>query len=80
MLNSSYSMSRGSSFDAKPRNGMVGDEDDDLYSGFNDISPALDTRSLREDQEFQEALRTAGIGRKLPSRMGTGVCTGLVLT
>ncbi|XP_068627587.1 intraflagellar transport protein 88 homolog [Battus philenor] len=55
------------------RTSGVLDDEDDLYSGFNDVSPALDTRTLREDQAFQEAVRTAGIGRQLPSRMGTGI-------
>ncbi|GBP43428.1 Intraflagellar transport protein 88 homolog [Eumeta japonica] len=49
------------------------DEDDDLYSGFDEVSPALDTRALREDEAFQETLKSAGIGRKLPTRMGTGM-------
>ncbi|CAH0397270.1 unnamed protein product [Chilo suppressalis] len=52
---------------------MVVDEDDELYGGFNDVAPALDTRNLREDHAFQETLRTAGIGKKAPSRMGTGM-------
>lgn len=59
--------------ETKPRTAMVLDEDDEIYSGFNDVAPALDTRSLKEDQAFQETLRTAGIGRKPPSRLGTSV-------
>ncbi|XP_047023065.1 intraflagellar transport protein 88 homolog [Helicoverpa zea] len=73
MLSSRYYSASRLGTDAKPRTAMVVDEDDELYAGFNEVAPALDTRNLREDQDFQEALRTAGIGRKLPSRMGTGM-------
>lgn len=75
MLSSRYYSASRLGTDAKPRTAMVVDEDDELYAGFNEVAPALDTRNLREDQDFQETLRTAGIGRKVPStsRMGTGV-------
>ncbi|KAG6453782.1 hypothetical protein O3G_MSEX008329 [Manduca sexta] len=73
MLSSRYYSASRLGTDAKPRTAMVLDEDEDLYSGFNDVAPALDTRNLREDEVFQETLRTAGIGRKVPSRMGTGM-------
>lgn len=72
MLSSRYYSASRLGTDSKPRTAMVL-EDDDLYSGFNDVAPALDTRNLREDEAFQETLRTAGIGKKVPSRMGTGV-------
>jgi hypothetical protein len=74
MISSRYYSASRLGTDSKPRTAMVVDEDDELYSGFNDVAPALDTRNLREDQAFQETLRTAGIGRKVPSRTGTGVC------
>lgn len=51
---------------------MIMDEDDELYSGFNAMASDLDTRNLREDQAFQETLRTAGIGRKVPQSHGHG--------
>ncbi|CAK1551716.1 unnamed protein product [Leptosia nina] len=70
MFGSRYSTSKGMD---KPRTAMVIDDDDDLYSGFNDVPPALDTRSVREDTALQQTLRTAGIGRQGPSRMGTGM-------
>ncbi|KAJ8724951.1 hypothetical protein PYW07_015909 [Mythimna separata] len=75
MLSSRYYSASRLGTDAKPRTAMVVDEDDELYAGFNEVAPALDTRNLREDQDFQETLRTAGIGRKVPStsRMGTGM-------
>ncbi|XP_075972399.1 intraflagellar transport protein 88-like protein nompB [Anticarsia gemmatalis] len=73
MLSSRYYSASRLGTDAKPRTAMIVDEDDELYAGFNDVAPALDTRNLREDQDFQETLRTAGIGRKVPSRMGTGM-------
>ncbi|KAL4703378.1 hypothetical protein ACJJTC_011167 [Scirpophaga incertulas] len=73
MLSSRYYSASRLGTDSKPRTAIVVDEDDDLYSGFNEVAPALDTRNLREDQAFQETLKTAGIGRKIPSRMGTGM-------
>ncbi|XP_053600484.1 intraflagellar transport protein 88 homolog [Plodia interpunctella] len=73
MLSSRYYSASRVGTDAKPRTALVVDEEDELYSGFNDVAPALDTRNLREDQAFQETLKTAGIGRKVPSRMGTGM-------
>lgn len=73
MLSSRYYSASRLGTDAKPRTAMVVDEDDELYAGFNEVAPALDTRNLREDHDFQETLRTTAIGRKLPSRMGTGV-------
>ncbi|KAJ0179268.1 hypothetical protein K1T71_004980 [Dendrolimus kikuchii] len=73
MLSSRYYSASRLGTDSKPRTAMVVDEEDELYSGFNDVAPALDTRNLREDETFQETLRTAGIGRKMPSRMGTGI-------
>ncbi|XP_063530460.1 intraflagellar transport protein 88 homolog [Cydia strobilella] len=66
-----YSASRVGT-DAAPRTAMVVD-DDELYAGFNEVAPALDTRALRDDAAFQESLRTAGLGRKMPSRLGTGM-------
>lgn len=73
MLSSRYYSASRLGSDSKPRTAIVVDEEDELYSGFNDVAPALDTRNLREDETFQETLRTAGIRRKTPSRMGTGV-------
>lgn len=79
MLSSRYYSASRLGTDAKPRTAMVLDEDDELYAGFNEVSPALDTRNLREDEAFQETLKTAGIGRKVPSRMGTGVSTYYIM-
>lgn len=73
MLSSRYYSASRVGTDVKPRTAMILDEDDELYSGFNEVAPALDTRNLREDETFQETLRTAGIGRKSTGRMGTGV-------
>ncbi|KAI5641970.1 tetratricopeptide repeat domain-containing protein [Phthorimaea operculella] len=73
MISSRYYSASRLGTDAKPRTAMVVDDEDDLYKGFNEVAPALDTRNLRDDQEFQETLRTAGIGRKVPTRMGTGM-------
>ncbi|XP_041972758.1 intraflagellar transport protein 88 homolog [Aricia agestis] len=63
-----------SRYDATPpRTAKVIDDEDDLYSGFNEVAPALDTRNLRDDQAFQQVLRTAGIGRPATNRLGTGI-------
>ncbi|CAH2091868.1 unnamed protein product [Euphydryas editha] len=73
MIGSRYSASRHG-IDKPPRTAIVIDDDDELYTGFNDVSPALDTRSLREDQAFQQTIRTAGQfqNRQNTSRIGTG--------
>ncbi|XP_042866439.1 intraflagellar transport protein 88 homolog isoform X1 [Penaeus japonicus] len=74
---------------------FAGDDDEDLYSGFDSVHPALDTRQLDADQGFQEAVRTS-YGRRPPTqsrapttaarltsaagiRLGTGQGTALVL-
>lgn len=44
---------------------FAGDDDEDLYSGFDSVHPALDTRQLDADQGFQEAVRTS-YGRRPP--------------
>lgn len=72
MIGGRYSASR-QGLERPPRTAVVIDDEDELYKGFNDISPALDTRGLREDEAFQQTLRTAALGRQMPSRMGTGV-------
>lgn len=47
---------------------FAGDDDEDLYSGFDLVHPALDTRQLDTDQGFQEAVRTS-YGRRPPVRL-----------
>lgn len=51
---------------------FAGDDDDDLYSGFDTVHPALDTTHLESDPGFQEAVRTSH-GRRPPvsRRAGT---------
>lgn len=78
MIGLRYSASRRG-VDKPPRTAIVVDDDDELYTGFNEVSPALDTRSLREDQAFQQTIRTAGMGRQNTSRVGTGVSDALHL-
>lgn len=48
-------------------------ENEDIYSGFDDIPAALDSRMLEQDEILQETLRTTAIGKRGVSRMGTGV-------
>lgn len=50
---------------------LVGDEDDDIYGGFNDYNPAFDTENLEEDEGFQQAVKTSHGQRP-------GVKTGVV--
>lgn len=41
------------------------DENDDLYSGFNDYNPLYDTATLEEDEGFIKAVKTSH-GRRPP--------------
>ncbi|KAF2357549.1 hypothetical protein FHG87_011690 [Trinorchestia longiramus] len=47
---------------------------DDLYSGFDEVHPALDIKHLQQDPNFQEAVRSS-YGRRPPtqSRAPTGL-------
>ena len=40
---------------------------DDLYSGFDEVHPALDVKQLEQDPTFQEAVRSS-YGRRPPVR------------
>lgn len=44
---------------------FAGDDDEDPYSGFDTVHPALDIRHLDNDPGFQEAVRTSH-GRRPP--------------
>ncbi|XP_054163457.1 intraflagellar transport protein 88 homolog [Oppia nitens] len=59
---------------------ILADSDDDLYEGYNEFHPALDTRNLQNDEGFQQAVLKSSYGRKgvntgyktaAASRMGT---------
>ncbi|XP_076068805.1 intraflagellar transport protein 88-like protein nompB isoform X2 [Oratosquilla oratoria] len=52
-------------------------DEEDLYSGFDVVHPALDTRELEKDQGFQEAVKTS-YGRRPPtqSRAPVGLAPG----
>lgn len=58
---------------------MDHDDDDDIYTGFDNVPAALDTRMLQQDEMLQEVLRTTAIGRKGPTRLGTGVILYLII-
>ncbi|GFY44727.1 intraflagellar transport protein 88 homolog [Trichonephila inaurata madagascariensis] len=59
-------------------------DDDDLYSGYNEFHPSLDTAAIQEDEAFQQAVKTSygkrpvptlkvpGTSRLSTSRGGTG--------
>lgn len=67
--------------------GAMGDGED-LYSGYNDFSPALATDDLELDQGFQTSARTLDSRRPtaltpntpfgLASRLGTAAGVGLI--
>ncbi|XP_054722673.1 intraflagellar transport protein 88 homolog, partial [Uloborus diversus] len=42
-------------------------DDDDLYSGYNEFHPSLDTAAIQEDEAFQQAVRTSYGRRPLPT-------------
>ncbi|XP_033635889.1 intraflagellar transport protein 88 homolog isoform X1 [Asterias rubens] len=44
---------------------LAGDEDDELYSGYNDYNPLFDTENLQQDEGFQNAVKTSH-GRRPP--------------
>ncbi|XP_023655595.1 intraflagellar transport protein 88 homolog isoform X2 [Paramormyrops kingsleyae] len=61
---------------------LAGEEDDDLYSGYNDYNPTFDTEELDNDVGFQQALRTSH-GRRPPMTAkfpGTAVGTRVLGT
>lgn len=62
---------------------LVGEDEDDVYGGFNDYNPAFDTENLEEDEEFQQALKTShgqrpGLktGMKISTSAGRGKVPG----
>ena len=58
------------------------DENEDVYSGFNDYNATLDTEDLENDSAFQQAVRTSH-GRRPPptaARLTTGMARGKGLT
>ncbi|XP_023241009.1 intraflagellar transport protein 88 homolog [Centruroides sculpturatus] len=56
-------------------------DEDDLYGGYNEVDPLLDTRTLQEDEGFQKAVRTSHGRRpiataKLPGTAKIGTSRG----
>ncbi|KAM7308163.1 intraflagellar transport protein 88 homolog isoform X1 [Ixodes scapularis] len=45
---------------------LVPSDEDDLYSGYNEFNPSLDTNMLMQDEGFQQAVRTS-YGRRPPT-------------
>ncbi|KAK6171274.1 hypothetical protein SNE40_019498 [Patella caerulea] len=45
---------------------LAGDEEEDMYSGFNDYSATLDTEDLQHDESFQKAVLRTSHGRRPP--------------
>ena len=44
---------------------LGGEDEDDMYGGFNDYNATLDTDDLEHDSAFQQAVRTSH-GRRPP--------------
>ncbi|XP_076466664.1 intraflagellar transport protein 88 homolog isoform X2 [Babylonia areolata] len=51
---------------------LAGEEEEDLYSGFNDYNAALDTEDLAGDEQFQKAVLRTSYGRRPPPTAGRG--------
>jgi len=62
---------------------LATENDDDLYSGFNDYNPIFDTKNIEEDEGYVKALqtshgkrppmtalRTSGIGKPIGTSAG----------
>ncbi|KAK7108172.1 hypothetical protein V1264_015957 [Littorina saxatilis] len=45
---------------------LAGEEEEDIYSGFNDYNAALDTEDLAGDEQFQKAVLKTSYGRRPP--------------
>ncbi|KAG1659633.1 Intraflagellar transport protein 88 [Nymphon striatum] len=50
---------------------LAPNDDDDIYSGYNEYHPTLQTQNLEEDAGFQEAVRTS-YGKRPAFRSGIG--------
>ncbi|XP_064628608.1 intraflagellar transport protein 88 homolog isoform X2 [Lineus longissimus] len=46
---------------------LAGEDEDDMYSGFNDYNATLDTEDIENDSAFQQAVRTSHGRRKPPA-------------
>ncbi|KAJ8314795.1 hypothetical protein KUTeg_006945 [Tegillarca granosa] len=53
---------------------LAGEDEDDMYSGFNDYNATLDTDDLQHDETFQKAVLRTSHGRRPPP---TGAKTGM---
>lgn len=42
---------------------MSGSVEDDLYKGYNEFHPVLDTRNIQDDAEFRETVKKSGYGK-----------------
>uniref|UniRef100_A0A673HSC2 Intraflagellar transport 88 homolog n=1 Tax=Sinocyclocheilus rhinocerous TaxID=307959 RepID=A0A673HSC2_9TELE len=51
------------------------EEEDDLYTGYNDYNPTFDSEDLHNDVDFQQAVRTSH-GRRPPVRRPIGTAYG----
>ncbi|TRY89780.1 hypothetical protein DNTS_000017 [Danionella cerebrum] len=51
------------------------EEEDDLYTGYNEYNPTFDSEDLQNDMGFQQAVRTSH-GRRPPSRAAVGTAMG----
>lgn len=51
---------------------LAGEEEDDIYGGFNDYNAALDTEDLAADEQFQKAVLRTSHGRRPPPTAARG--------
>ncbi|XP_030642032.1 intraflagellar transport protein 88 homolog isoform X2 [Chanos chanos] len=58
---------------------LAAEDEDDLYSGYNDYNPTFDAEELDNDAGFQQAVRTSH-GRRPPSRVPLSSSMGRPMT
>lgn len=56
---------------------LAGEDEDELYSGYNEFNPIFDTQDLAEDPNFQKAVLRTSHGRRPPP---TGMAPGTGFT
>lgn len=56
---------------------LAGEEEEDIYGGFNDYNAALDTEELAHDEVFQKAVLRTSHGRRPPPTAARGGMPGM---
>ncbi|XP_033740062.1 intraflagellar transport protein 88 homolog isoform X5 [Pecten maximus] len=55
---------------------LAGEDEEDIYSGFNDYNATLDTEDLQHDPTFQKAVMRTSHGRRPPPTASRGLAVG----